>query len=330
MSGAPPIPGSTMMEKRKHFMENCDNIRQVLLTEPRGYPCQNLNILVPACSQDADIGYIIAEQNKIYPLFSGHNTICVATAVLETGLVQMKEPETRIKLEAPGGLIAITAQCFEGRVTEVAMTAMPSFVGAKDVTVDVPSLGEVTVDIVFGGMWYVVVQAAQVGLDLMPENGRQIASVGERIKVACQEQHPINHPELEYPGPDILVFTGPPDKETGASAKNTVVMSNGTLDWSKPETCSAMLDRSPCGSGTASVMALRHHEGQLDLGQQFYHQSIIGTMFRGCLVGKTTVGGKEAVVPLVAGRAFITGVTDQIVEHDDPLPLGYTVADIWG
>ena len=164
-------------------MDNLDNIRQVLLTEPRGYPCQNLNILVPPTSPDADIGYIIAEQNAIYPLFSGHNTICVATAVLETGLVTMQEPQTRLKLEAPGGIIDITANCCNGRVEEVEMTAMPSFLGKKDVMLKVPTVGNVVVDISFGGMWYVIVKAGQLGLEIKPENGKRLASIGEMIKV---------------------------------------------------------------------------------------------------------------------------------------------------
>ena len=188
-SGVPSIPGSSMMEKRKYFMDNLDNIRQVLLTEPRGYPCQNLNILVPATSPEADIGYIIAEQNAIYPLFSGHNTICVATAVLETGLVTMQEPVTTIKLEAPVGIIDITAKCHNGRVEEVAMTAMPAFLGKKDVMLKVPTVGNVVVDISFGGMWYVIVKAAQLGLEIKPENGKRLASIGEMIKVCIDYEY---------------------------------------------------------------------------------------------------------------------------------------------
>jgi len=329
VSGVPYIPGHTIMEKRKYFMDNLDNIRKVLLTEPRGYPCQNLNILVPPASPDADIGYIIAEQNFIYPLFSGHNTICVATAVLETGLVPMQEPQTNIKLEAPGGIIEIMARCSNGRVEEVAMTAMPSFLAKKDIKLDVPTVGSVKVDIAFGGMWYVIVKAGQLGLDIQPDNGKKLASIGEMIKVSAREQCPVSHPCLPYPGPDILVFTAPPPPSSLSTARNTVVMSNGELDWTKPETCTAMLDRSPCGSGTAAVMAALHARGELGLGEEFVHESILGTVFTGRLVEETSVGEFAAVVPVVAGRAFITGVGDQIVESDDPLPTGFTVADIW-
>jgi len=310
-------------------MDNLDEIRQVLLQEPRGYPCQNLNILVPPCDASADLGYIIAEQNKIYPLFSGHNTICVATAVLEAGLVPMQEPVTRLCLEAPGGLIQVMARCHAGRVMEVSMEALPSFLGHKDVVVDVPGLGKVTMDLAFGGMWYAIVAAEQVDLDLEPQNGKKIAKLGEMIKVSCQEQHPVEHPTMSYPGPDILVFTGPPRPGSGASATNTVVMSNGQLDWNRPDTFTAMLDRSPCGSGTAAVMAAREARGTLKLGEEFLHDSILGTRFHGRLLRETMVGGQRAVVPEVSGRAWVTSVSDQIVEADDPLPLGFTVGDIW-
>jgi len=329
LSGCPTVKGSTVEEKRRYFMENLDEVRLVLLQEPRGYPCQNLNILVPPCHPSADIGYIIAEQNKIYPLFSGHNTICVVTAVLEAGLLPMQEPETRLCLEAPGGLIQVRANCESGRVVEVSMEALPSFLGHKDVQINVPELGKVTLDLAFGGMWYAIVEADQVGLKLEPENGKKIAKLGEMIKVSCQDQHPVEHPTMSYPGPDILVFTGPPRPGSGASATNTVVMSNGQLDWNRPDTFTAMLDRSPCGSGTAAVMAAREARGSLKLGEEFLHDSILGTRFRGRLLRETKVGSQRAVVPEVSGRAWVTSVSDQVIEADDPLPLGYTVGDIW-
>lgn len=310
-------------------MEHLDHVRKVLLMEPRGYPCQNLNILLPPLDPAADLAYIIAEQNCIYPLFSGHNTVCVATAVLEAGLVPMEEPVTRLCLESPGGLIQVRATCSEGRVQEVAMTTLPSFLGARDVKVTVPGLGQVTVDIAFGGMWYVIVAAEQAGLTLEPENGKMISRLGEMIKVSCREQHPVQHPCLDYPGPDILVFTAPPRPGSGATATNTVVMSNGELDWSKPETCAAMLDRSPCGSGTAAVMAARHARGLLPLGEDFLHDGVLATRFKGRLLAETQVGEFKAVVPEICGRAWVTGLGSQVVEPDDPLPLGYTVGDIW-
>ena len=314
-----------MMEKRKFFMEKLDHVRTVLLTEPRGYPCQNLNIILPASDSRAEFGYIIAEQNGIYPLFSGHNTICVVTALLETGQVAMKEPVTEFQLEAPGGLISVRARCAGGRVMEVSMTSLPSFVGKRDVVVEVPSLGEVKLDLVFGGMWFAIVSAEEVGLEICPEEGGKLARLGEMIKVAAREQSPVSHPTMEYEGPDILAWVS----GSGLSRRNTVVMSNKVLDWARPETQTGMLDRSPCGSGTASVMALLHQKGELGLGQTFTHRSIIGTEFSGQVTATTSVGRYEAVIPVITGRGWLTARSDVIVEADDPLPTGYTVGDIW-
>ena len=314
-----------MMEKRKFFMEKLDHVRTVLLTEPRGYPCQNLNIILPASDSRAEFGYIIAEQNGIYPLFSGHNTICVVTALLETGQVAMKEPVTEFQLEAPGGLISVRARCAGGRVMEVSMTSLPSFVGKRDVVVEVPSLGEVKLDLVFGGMWFAIVSAEEVGLEICPEEGEKLARLGEMIKVAAREQSPVSHPTMEYEGPDILAWVS----GSGLSRRNTVVMSNKVLDWARPETQTGMLDRSPCGSGTASVMALLHQKGELGLGQTFTHRSIIGTEFTGQQTATTSVDRYEAVIPVITGRGWLTARSDVIVEADDPLPTGYTVGDIW-
>jgi len=333
VGGAPQVPGTTMAEKRQHMIETpaLDSIRQVLLQEPRGYPCQNLNIIFPSSNPGATsgLGYVILEQDKIYPLFSGHNTICVATALLETGLVPITGEVTEFTLESPGGLINIKAKCDSGRVMEVSMTSMPSFSQHQGVEVDVPEVGKVTVDISFGGMWYVIVEAKQLGLNLMPSEGKNITRLGEMIKVATREQWPVQHPEMDYPGPDILAFTSPPAEGSNASARNTVVMSNGKLVWDRPETHTAMLDRSPCGSGTAAIMANLWKKGKLSLHEKFVHESILGTVFTGRLLHTTQVAGREAVVPEISGRAFITAINQIIVEQDDPLPLGYTVSDIW-
>jgi proline racemase len=205
-----------------------------------------------------------------------------------TGVVQFK-------LEAPGGIIDIRARCEEGAVTGITLRNMPSFVAHRRVLVrSIPDLGDVTVDIAFGGMWYCIVHVddVQAGkLALTPENGKVICRWGEMIKAACRRQHPVNHPSFDYPGVDIMVFRAGRDQTVslGSHAKNAVVMSNGKLDWAKPETWTAMLDRSPCGTGTCAVMALLHSEGSLKIGEDFVHESVVGTQFQGKLVDKTKV-----------------------------------------
>ena len=311
VGGFPVPPGETMYDKRNYMMEHLDNYRKLLITEPRGYPCQNVDYIMPPVDKSAKFGFVIGEQNKIYPAMSGHNTICVATALLESGMVPMEEPITNFSIEAPGGLIDITAQCEDGKATNITLKNVAAFCRASDmdVEIDVPELGKVTLDIAYGGMHYAIVDASSIGLDLRPELGRQLARAGEMIKIAARDQHPVQHPEIDYPGPDILVFRGASftDDATGAlHSKNAVIMSNNELDWDRPETWTGMIDRSPCGTGTCAVMAALHARGELALGQDFVHESIVGTQFVGRLLEETTVGqGSEAVnavVPTISGQ----------------------------
>eukprot|EP00931_Biecheleriopsis_adriatica_P118745 TRINITY_DN94073_c0_g1_i1.p1 TRINITY_DN94073_c0_g1~~TRINITY_DN94073_c0_g1_i1.p1 ORF type:complete len:203 (+),score=29.56 TRINITY_DN94073_c0_g1_i1:661-1269(+) len=201
-----------------------------------------------------------------------------------------------------------------------------------DVEIDVPGgVGKVRLDIAYGGMHYALVDASQVGLELQPGNGREICRLGEMIKVACREQHPVNHPEFDYPGCDILVFTENQRREGNTVyGRNTAVMSNAKLDWERPETWTAMLDRSPCGTGTSAVMAQLHARGRLGLGEDFVHESIVGSRFIGRLEEETIVGGDvAAVVPTISGRAWITQYCEVVCDPTDPFPEGYTVGDIW-
>ena len=233
VGGMPTVPGDTMFEKRNYMMEHMDDLRTMLITEPRGYPCQNADVILPPTLPEAAFGYVILEQNKIYPAMSGHNTICAATALLETGMIPMVEPVTSFTLEAPAGLIEIDAACSNGKATEITLKNQPAFVapGGLDVKINVPTFGEVSVDVAYGGMWYCIVDAQSMGLVLSPASGKEICRLGEMVKVACREQFPVNHPLFEYPGCDIMVFRGPPTPGSGATSKNAVVMSNGVLDW---------------------------------------------------------------------------------------------------
>lgn len=329
VKGFPEVPGKTMNEKREYIMENLDHIRKILILEPRGYPCQNANVILPATRPEAVFGYVIMEQNKIYPLMSGHNTICVATALLETGMVEMKEGVNEFILEAPGGLVNIRAICKNGKAISTTLRNVPSFVGHIGITVNVPTVGEVICDVVFGGMWYCIVEAESVGLTIDPQRGVEICKLGEMIKVACREQYPVNHPEFHYPGCDIMVFRGPPIKGTDGDAQNTVVMSNTELKWDEPSTWTGMLDRSPCGTGTSAVVTQMWHKGELKVGQEFKHQSIVGSEFIGKIIDTTEVCGKPATIVEISGQAWITQYCRVIVHPTDPFPEGYTVGDIW-
>jgi proline racemase len=323
------VPGDTMFAKMLHLQRHRDDIRKLMLREPRGYPGLCCNILLPPADPAADAGFVIMEQME-YPPMSGSNTICVTTVLLETGILPMIEPETQLTLEAPAGLIEITAACANGKVTGVTFQNRPAFAAYLDRTIEVPQLGPVTLDIAYGGMWYAIVDAAQLGLEIVPSQAARIVRFGEMIKAAAREQLPVAHPENpEIAGISILEFTASPTV-SGVDARNTVVISTGSFDWNDPSTWTGVLDRSACGTGTCARMAVMHAKGQLPLSQDFVHESILGTTFTGRLIEETTVGPYPAVVPTITGQAWIYGVSTYLVDPTDPFPEGFVVGDIWG
>ena len=328
VGGVLDVPGRTMFEKMKHLERHGDGLRKRMLREPRGYPAANCNLVLPATRAEADAGFVIMEQVE-YPPMSGTNTICVTTALLETGMVPMEEPVTELVLEAPAGLVHVRAECANGKVTSVTFRNVPAFAVHLDRPVEVPQLGTVRVDVAWGGMFYVIADAAPFGLRLTPDEGGDIVRIGEMIKAATQEQLPVVHPENpEIAGVSIAQLSGPPSLP-GAHRKNAVVVSTGKLDWSRPSTWTGAIDRSPCGTGTSAKMAALHARGELPLGQDFRHEGILGTVFTGRLIEETAVGPYRAVVPTITGRAWITGIGQDVLDAEDPFPEGFTVGDIW-
>jgi proline racemase len=326
--GVLDVPGRSMFEKMQYFAEHHDDLRKRMLREPRGYPAANCNLILPPGDPRAQAGYIIMEQVE-YPPMSGTNTICVVTALLETGMLPMREPTTELLLEAPAGLIGVSAECRGGKVTRVTFKNVPAFAVHLDAKVEVPQLGTVSVDVAWGGMFYVIADAEPLGLRLTPDEGREIVSVSERIKAATREQLPVVHPENPaVTGPTIAQLSGPATRPD-AHRKNVVTVSTGTLDWNRPSTWTGAIDRSPCGTGTCARMAVMHAKGQLALDEDFVHEGILGTVFTGRLIDKTRVGPYEAVVPTLSGTAWITGLAQYVVDPEDPFPDGFTVGDIW-
>src|SRR5262245_19861738 len=316
VGGVRDVPGRTMFEKMQHLAAHQDGLRKRMLREPRGYPAANCNLVLPPSHPDADAGFVIMEQVE-YPPMSGTNTICVTTALLETGMVPMREPVTELTLEAPAGLIRVRADCRDGKVTQVTFRNVPAFAVHLDAVIDVPTLGRVTVDVAWGGMFYVIADAAPFGLALTPGEGRAITRVGELIKAAAREQLPVVHPE----NPDIRDVTiaqlsGPP-ASPGNHRRNAVIVSTGTLDWNDPATWTGALDRSPCGTGTCAKMATLHARGRLGLNEPFRHEGVLGTVFTGMLLEETTIGNYRAVVPQLSGTAWITGFAQYVVDPAD-------------
>ncbi|KAA0098978.1 hypothetical protein CIW49_14015 [Mycolicibacterium sp. P1-18] len=316
--GLGDMPGTTVFEKMKYVREQRDDVRQLLLNEPRGSVTQSVNLLVAPTHPDASWGYIIMESEE-YPVMSGSNTITTATVLLETGMIPMIEPITRVVLESPAGLIPLECECADGKVTSVRFVNQPAFAYHLNATLEVEGLGSLTVDVGWGGMTYLIVPASQLGFALTPDEGRDLCEMGQRLKVAGAEQldavHPLNS---EYAGITQTQFTGPIREEDGVlTARNTVVVSPGRLD------------RSPCGTGSSARMAVMHAKGQLGTGDRFRHESIIGSVFDCRVESETTVGGYSAIVPSVAGQAWISGLCQIGLDPTDPFPRGYTVGDVW-
>lgn len=328
VGGVLDVPGSTMLEKMQHLAAHRDDLRLRMLHEPRGYPAANCNLVLPPTHPDADAGYVIMEQVE-YPGMSGTNTICVTTVLLETGMLPMTEPVTEIVLEAPAGLIRVRAECRDGKVTSVTFRNVPAFATHLDAQIEVPTMGTVVVDVAYGGMFYVIAEAAQLGLRLTPDEGRDIVRITEMIKAAAREQLPVVHPdEPAFAGITIGQLSGPPSGPH-ADMRNVVTVSTGELDWDRPSTWTGAIDRSPCGTGTSARMATLWAKGQLGLRQDFRHEGILGTVFTGRLVEETTIGPYRAVVPTIGGQAWITGFNTLVVDPTDPFPDGFTVGDIW-
>ena len=317
-----------MFAKQQWLAQNNDELRLRMLREPRGYPALCCNVILPPTHPDADAGFVIMEQTE-YPAMSGSNTICVTTVLLETGMLPMQEPVTELTLEAPAGLVGVRAECENGKVKRVTFKNVPAFAIHLDKEIDVPHLGKVTVDVAWGGMFFAIADAEQLGVPLTPENGRNIVRITEMIKTAAREQLPVSHPDNpEMAGISIGLLSGA-SQNPGISARNAVTVATGELDWDRPETWTGVLDRSPCGTGTCAKMATLYAKGLLGLHEDFHHESVVDTVFTGRLLEETAVGPYKAVIPTLSGQGWITGIAQYVVDPTDPFPNGFTVGDLW-
>jgi len=327
-SGMPDLPGATMLEKMQWLGANADDIRLRMLREPNGYPALCCNAIVPSEHPEADAGFIIMEQTE-YPPMSGSNTICVVTALLETGIIAMVEPVTDLVLEAPAGLIRVRAACAAGKVTRVSFQNVPSFVMHLDHDIDVPGIGTVPIDVAWGGMFYAIADGDALGVDLTAANGAEIARVSEMIRLATLEQVPVAHPEHpSLTGPTISMLVGRATLP-GATRRGTVTVATGTPSWDRVDSFTGALDRCPCGTGTSAAMAVLHARGELEIGEEFVQQGPLDTTFRCRLLAKAQVRDHVAVVPEISGQGWITGYSEYVLDPADPFPAGYRVGDLW-
>jgi proline racemase len=302
VAGVDPPSGATVFEQMQALQRD-DSLRRFLLREPRGSVATHANLIVPATREDCAFGFIIMEPTE-YPVMSGSNTICVATVLLETGRIAMHEPETTLRLEAPAGVIEIRAACRDGRVESVELTNVPSFAARLGAPLEVDGLGTITVDIAFGGMWYAIADAAELGFAIEPHEARALCDVGERIRLAAKAQIDARV---------SIVQIAEPWQGVGRVTKNAVVIAPGRLD------------RSATGTGLSARMAVLHARGLMNVGDEMTHASAIGSTFDGRIVAQTETG----IVPAIRGSAFITGIAELYVDPDDPFPEGYLLSDTW-
>lgn len=317
VGGVAPPPGETLWEQRNWIAKD-QTLRNFVLNEPRGGVFRHVNLLVPAKHPDAQMGWIIMEPEDTPPM-SGSNSICVATVLLDSGIIPMVEPITEMVLEAPGGLVHVQAECYKGKAQSITVQNLPSFVGELALTLNVPGFGEILVDIAYGGDSFVVVDAALLGFNLdAPEAGR-LAKLGVQITNAANEQLNFHHPEnSEWDHFSFCLFAGQLERKgSQLRTKAAVAIQPGKID------------RSPTGTALSARMALLHRSGQMEVGDSLTVQSIIGSEFQGRISDITKVGDRSAIIPEITGRAWITGTHQHMLDPDDPWPEGYRLTDTW-
>jgi len=311
VGGVGEIPGDTMMEKRLHFIEYHDDIRELLMREPRGHAAKSGAILQPSPRPGVQWGVIFIEVTGCLPM-CGHATIAVASALVETGMVEVSEPVTDISLDTPAGLVNARVEVLDGQAMSVTLQNVPSFADALNQQVDVPGVGVVTYDMAYGGNFYAIVTADELGLIFDRDNSAQIMERGLALMAAINSANPPVHPtESSIIGCRHVQVLAP--GSTARASKHAMVIHPG---W---------FDRSPCGTGTSARMAQLHARGELPLETDFSNESFIGRTFTGRLIAETNVGEKPAVVPTITGRAWIMGTSQVYLSSDDPFPRGFTL-----
>jgi proline racemase len=315
VGGAPAIPGRTLLEQMNHINTVDDSLRRFVTFEPRAHVAMSMNLLVPPKHLEADAGFIVLQADRAHPM-SGSNCICVVTALLETGRVKMREPETIVKIDTPAGLITARATCRDGRCVSVSLDNVPCFVEAQDQVIRTPQWGMVVADIAFGGVFYALVDSKQVGLDIVPENARALAEAGITLKALISKQVSVSHPDI--PALNDVAYVMFRQQEA-----NGVIRTCTTL---KP----GRVDRSPCGTGSSANLAVAHARGEIKVGDKRISRSIIGGEFTAEAIGETLVGNRRAVLPRITGQAWIYGREELRLDDHDPFPRGFALSDSWG
>jgi proline racemase len=313
--GVIDIPGKTLLDKMNYINDVDDSLRRLVMLEPRGCLEMSVNLLLPPTRPEAQAGFIVLQADKAHPM-SGSNCICVVTALLELGMLEMVEPVTTVVLDTPAGLVTARAHCADGRCQSVSLDMVPSFVEQLDVPIETADFGVIKADIAFGGVYYALVDVDQIGLTIAPENARELATQGVRLKGLINQQVKVRHPLFK--ALDDVAY----------------VMFRHRVDSHTYQTCTTLppgrVDRSPCGTGSSANLATLSARNLVEVGDTLTSRSTIGGEFQVELLGLTNVGGKPAVLPRVTGRAWIYGLHQIGVDPDDPLAAGFMLSDTWG
>ena len=315
VGGAPPIPGATLLEQMNHINTVDDSLRRFVTFEPRAHVAMSMNLLVPPLHPDADAGFIVLQADRAHPM-SGSNCICVVTALLETGRVKMREPETVVRIDTPAGLITARARCKDGRCLSVSLDNVPCFVEAQDQMIRTQRWGTIIADIAFGGVFYALVDAKQVGLEITPANARDLAEAGIELKAHIARQVSVAHPAI--PALNDVAYVMFRQGEADGALRTCTTLKPGRVD------------RSPCGTGSSANLAVAHARGEIRIGDKRTSRSIIGGEFVAEAIGETTVGNRKAVLPRITGQAWIYGREELRMDAGDPFPRGFALSDSWG
>ncbi|WP_306753443.1 proline racemase family protein [Paracoccus actinidiae] len=317
IGGVLPPAGATMMERMIAMERDHDHIRRLLICEPRGSVARHVNLIVPPITPGCAAGAIVMEPTEYVPM-SGSNTICVATVLLETGMVPMVEPVTRFKLDMPGGVIEVTADCENGKCRSVTFRNAPAFAAVLDCALEVEGHGTIPLDIAYGGMFFGIVDAQALGFQIRPDEARDLATLGEKIRHAAREQFDVVHPDFPNVRGVSIVQFAMPFQGPGNVTRNTCIVAPGRSD------------RSPTGTGTSARMAVLQARGSMGQGDVLIHESIIGSRFTGQILEVRDSFGRTTIIPQITGRAWITGQHNYYLDPDDPWQAGYMLSDTWG
>ena len=310
VGGIPNIKGNPMPEKKQYLEDHLDHIRTAIMLEPRGHNDMFGSVMTQPCDPDADFGIIFMDGGG-YLNMCGHGSIGAMTVAVETGVVPMEEPVTKVVMEAPAGIIKGDVKVENGKVQSVSIFNVPAFLYKKDQEVELPGVGKVKFDISFGGSFFAIVHASQLGLKIEPKNAAKLTDIAMELRDIINKEIEIQHPTLEHiKTVDLVEIWDEPTNEK-ATYKNVVIFGQGQVD------------RSPCGTGTSAKLATLHARGELKEGEKFVYESILGTLFEGEIVGTTKVGEFDAVLPKITGSAYMTGFNNFLIDEDDPVKYGF-------